>query len=307
MALSAAVIIPTRGRDGCLRRTIRDLDLQDRADFEVWIVDQNESKIEGLAHEVSRIKLNHEQMPPLGSHAGRNFAIAKTAAPLCIFVDDDVRLSPHFVSAHIAAHASAPLGVSCIAGRVVQPQDGLTERDMIEGAELATYNEILGLVRGNFTGYQAGFVDHMHECNFSMTTNSLRAIGGFNEEFQGNAYFEGTDLALRLKQSGKSIYYNPDIVLTHLQESAGGNREKDKSRHTYWMMRNLTLLNSLHMKRGGLPIYGTYSLTYVLAKALKNKNKEIAALGIKGLWDGLKYFYPRTPRLKSSIRSNANK
>ena len=62
----------------------------------------------------------------------------------------------------------------------------------------ARYNRWLGRVSGNFVGPSPARVEHIHECNFSARTSALRAIGGFNEEFQGNAYFEGADLALRL-------------------------------------------------------------------------------------------------------------
>jgi glycosyltransferase involved in cell wall biosynthesis len=307
-ALKASVIIPTKGRDTCLRQTLRDLGAQDMepGTFDVWVVDQNEPALTGLAEDLGpAVKLHHRPMKPEGSHAGRNTAIAETSAPLCIFVDDDVRLPPHFVSAHVTAQdiyrQQAP-AVAVVAGRVIQPNDGLTEEDMIRGGELAKYHRITGRVTGNFVGFELGFVDHIHECNFSALTSVLRQAGGFNEEFQGNAYFYGVDLCQQIVKSGRRIIYRPDIVLTHLQEGSGGNRVHRKAEHTYWYMRNLGLLNSLHMSAITMPLFATLGAGYVTAKAVKNWDASIAMEGFKGLARGLAYFAPGAQRRKSRAK-----
>ena len=303
MTPRASIIIPTRGRDACLRQVLRDLAAQDlpAGEFDIWVVDQNSPPLAHLAEDCAPVQLHHETMPPQGSHAARNRAIFMVKAPLCIFVDDDVRLPPHFVAAHLKAHelyAQTLKEVSVVAGRVVQPKDGLTEEQMLRSGELARYDRLTGRVTGNFTGFKLGFVDHIHECNFSARTDALRKVGGFNEAFEGNAYFYGVDLSMRLKKAGYRIMYRPDIVLTHLQEPSGGNRVTNKADHTYWQMRNLGLLGSLHMRLFGLPAFSAYALTYVLGKAVKNTDPRIAVKGVKGVVDGLRYFIPGARRLK---------
>lgn len=293
-----SVIIPTRGRDACLRQTLHDLAMQDYRQFDIWVVDQNDEPLQDLHAAVGSVFLHHEPMRPLGSHAGRNKAIFKTSAQLCVFVDDDVRLSPNFIGLHVAAFSEADLMLGAVAGRVIQPRDGYSEEQMLEMGRPARYNRWFGKISGNFVGSSQAFVQHIHECNFSARTAALKSVGGFNEEFRGNAYFEGADLALRLIETGYQILYRPDIELTHLQEGAGGNRVTDKAQHTYWFMRNYGLLNSLHMNRLGLPAFGAYGLAYVLAKAVKNTDPTIARDGIRGLLDGLKYFQPWAERLK---------
>ena len=283
---TASVIIPTRGRDACLRQVLRDLDQQNFSNFDVWIIDQNDSQLIDLTESLISKKLHHEKMQPLGSHAGRNYGIQKTTADVCIFIDDDVRLEIDFVSKHMQAIQDTDV----VAGKVVQPKDGLSELEMKQQGKLAKYNYFLGTVSGNFIGVQDGEVDHFHECNFSARTKILKEVNGFNENFTGNAYFEGTDLALRIKKNGYKILYHSKVQLIHLQESSGGNREQDKAKHTYWMLRNQSLLNSAHMNKLGLPFFEIYSLSYVTLKSLKNKNFNIAVSGIKGLIDGLKFF-----------------
>jgi GT2 family glycosyltransferase len=296
---SLSIIIPTRGRDGCVRQTLRDLAAQDYPDFDIWLVDQNDSPLSALERDAGKAPLHHEKMPPLGSHAGRNHAIARARGELCIFVDDDVRVPAGFLAAHARAYAALPPEVGAVAGRVVQPRDGYSDETMREMGRAARYNRWLGRVSGNFVGSEPAFVEHIHECNFSARTEALRRIGGFNEEFRGNAYFEGADLALRLIEAGYRIAYRPEISLTHLQEGAGGNRVTDKAAHTYWFMRNYGLLNSLHMKTWGLPLYSAYGLGYVFAKAVKNRSTEIAVHGARGLLEGLGYFLPGAERLRT--------
>lgn len=298
---SISVIIPTRGRDECARQTLRDLAAQSFRDFDIWLVDQNDRPLEGLSSEVGTLSFHHEPMPPLGSHAGRNQAIFKTTAEICVFIDDDVRLERDFIQAHAGAYQKGS-DVACVSGRVIQPRDGLSDEQMRAMGAPARYNRWFGKVSGNFVGPQAAPVQHIHECNFSARTAALRAIGGFNEEFQGNAYFEGADLALRLIEAGYQVEYDPSVVLTHLQDAGGGNRVNDKARHTYWFMRNYGLLNSLHMNPLGLPLFGSFGFAYVLAKAAKNADPAIVKSGLRGLADGLKYFIPGRRRLRTRDR-----
>lgn len=285
-----SVIIPTRGRDECLREVLHDLELQSFREFDVWIVDQNDVVLKNLKAEIPSVTLNHEPMPPLGSHAGRNRAIYKTSSKYLVFIDDDVRLEPDFLQKHFNALESSEKNTAIIAGKVIQPKDGLTEKQMREEGRLAKYSSITGLVSGNFIGSECGFVDHFHECNFSAKAEELKMAGAFNEEFKGNAYFEGTDVSLRLLKQGFKIYYDPQISLIHLQDGSGGNRVGEKARHTYWMLRNQGLLNSKHMNRFGLPVFVGYGLYYSIGKSIKNKDAEIAIQGVRGLADGLKYF-----------------
>lgn len=281
-----------------MRQTLEDLDTQSFSDFDVWVVDQNDVPIPRLDEHLKRKKLHHVAMPPLGSHAGRNRAIFHTAAKLCIFVDDDVRLAPNFVELHVQRHSELDKSVAAICGRVVQPKDGYTEEQMQAMARLARYHGWRGTVSGNFVGTFKGYIDHLHECNFSAKTDILRNVGGFNEEFRGNAYFEGAELALRIQKAGYKLFYDGSISLTHLQEGSGGNREKDKAKHTYWFMRNYSLLNSLFMTRASIPLFELYGVSYVLAKALKNRNPSIAVEGLRGLKDGLRFFSPQAIRYR---------
>lgn len=297
MNTPVAVIIPTLGRKQCVLDTLNDLEKQNQSEFEVWLVDQNSPALD--LPRFLNFKLFHEKVPPLGSHAGRNHAIFQTKAKYCVFVDDDVRLEKNFLTLHLNILNKSIHSVGAIAGRVIQPKDGFSEAQMKALGSLARYNKTLGLISGNFIGFTSGQVDHIHECNFSAKTEVLKNIGGFNQAFEGNAYFEGADLALRIKDAGFSVEYHPEIVLTHLQDGKGGNRVQNKATHTYWYMRNYGLLNSLHMNKIGLPVFALYGLGYVLGKSIKNADPRIGAEGLRGLAAGMNYFLPFRKRLKT--------
>lgn len=298
MNLVASIIIPTRGRNECLRKTLESLSQQRFQEFDVWVMDQNLEPLPNLKQNLPAITLHHVSMPPLGSHAGRNRAIFETDSEICIFVDDDVLLPRDFVEKHVFAYKKNPSKISAVAGRVIQPKDELSEEEMYQQGKPARYNRWLGRVTGNFFGSQSCYVDHIHECNFSASTKALRLIGGFNEEFQGNAYFEGADLSLRLIQANHRVLYCPEITLIHLQEGFGGNRVTDKAQHTYWYLRNYGLLNSLHMHKIGISAYLFHAFAYLFGKSLLHTSPHITLKGLRGLVDGLQYFLPNKTRLK---------
>ena len=299
MKPEVSVIIPTRGRNECLRRTLESLSQQRFQEFDVWVMDQNLEPLPNLKQSIPNTTLHHISMPPLGSHAGRNQAIFETDSKVCIFVDDDVLLPKDFIEKHVLAYQKNFPPISAVAGRVIQPKDQLSEEEMYRRGKPARYNRWLGRVTGNFFGSQSCFVDHIHECNFSASTQALRRVGGFNEEFQGNAYFEGADLSLRLIRSNHKILYCPEITLIHLQEDFGGNRVTDKAQHTYWYLRNYGLLNSLHMHKIGISAYLLHASAYIFGKSLLHTSPQITFNGLRGLVDGLQYFLPNKTRLKT--------
>jgi GT2 family glycosyltransferase len=286
-----SVIIPTYGRTQCLYDTLLDLDKQNFLDFDVYVVDQNDEIIlDNLKKYLKNVELYHIKMPKLGSHAGRNEAIYKTNSKICVFLDDDVRIESDFLNNVYNAWTNVEENIGVIAGRVEQPKDNLTLEEMKKNFKRATYSSFTGIVRGNFFGFSPCFVDHIHECNFSAKTFLLKEVKGFNESFQGNAYFEGTDLAQRIIKRGYKIYFEPKITLIHLQDGRGGNRVQDKVRHTYWLVRNQMLLNALHMKRIGFLFFSFYVVFYNVLKSIKNKNFKILIAAMKGYFFGLRYF-----------------
>jgi GT2 family glycosyltransferase len=53
-------------------------------------------------------------------------------------------------------------------------------------------------------------------------------VGGFDEQFRGNAMREETDFSLRVVRGGWRIVYEPNAELTHLALGGGGSRTADR-------------------------------------------------------------------------------
>ena len=121
-----SIILPTYNRVDRLRRAIAALLRQagDPAAYEVLVVDNNCSDgtaefIEGIGD--PRVRLIHETRQGL-SHA-RNAGIAEAHGTIVAFTDDDVEVTPDWVSTIIAALRQHP-EVDGIGGRVLPAWEG---------------------------------------------------------------------------------------------------------------------------------------------------------------------------------------
>ena len=124
----------------------------------------------------------------------RNAGIALATGDAILFVDDDVVTPPHFLAAHAKAHRDEifPLAVS---GPIVNVPDP-SQRPEPAAA--------------NFS--RAFFVT----CNVSVRAASLRAVGGFDEDFDLYGW-EDTELGARLRAHGVRRAFAWDAYLWHIK------------------------------------------------------------------------------------------
>src|SRR5258705_1431283 len=121
MALTAAIIVPTRGRAGYLARALASIAVQARAEgVEVVVVDDGpDARTRAAAQEAGARYVQHERS--LGLNAARNTAIAATGADWLFFVDDDVEVRPGWLAALLDAARSAGDDVAVLAGAIPPP------------------------------------------------------------------------------------------------------------------------------------------------------------------------------------------
>ncbi len=294
----ASVIIPTFGRTLPVIDTLYDLFHQNFTDFEVILIDQNQPPLELPQELQTWPRLKHHKVSFKGSHLARNYAVERAYYDLCIFVDDDVSLGPSFIATHLeqlAEFKKSDALLAGLAGRVLQPKDGFDDHYMASNQRRPSYDSRTGRVSGNFFGLQALYADHIHECNFSLEKAVYLDVGGFDSAFAGNAYFEGADLALKIKRLGRRFMFSPTPSLVHHQAPSGGNREIDKAKHTYWFVRNYCLLNSRYQdKRIHFRLlFVGYLAIFVSGRALKNRNRTILLKGFQALTEGLGLLFCR--------------
>src|SRR5690349_12512301 len=118
MALTAAIIVPTRGRAGYLARALASICEQARAEgVEVLVVDDGpDAQTRAAAEEAGVRYVAHERT--LGLNAARNTAIESTEADWLFFVDDDVEVRPGWLAALLAAARDAGDDVAVLAGAI---------------------------------------------------------------------------------------------------------------------------------------------------------------------------------------------
>jgi GT2 family glycosyltransferase len=193
-AARISVVIPTRDRPDFLRRT---LDLlapgaqslaPDR--YEVIVSDNARPLSAANAIAQSHPWARVVEGPARGPASNRNAGARAAKHPWLAFTDDDTEPSRGWLEAF--ARAIAP-GVDVYEGR--------TTCDGGFGSPLfhAPVNETGG---------------RLWSCNFMVSAELFRGVGGFDEAFQF-PHMEDTDLRVRLEQAGAKRVFVRDAVVNH--------------------------------------------------------------------------------------------
>ncbi len=99
-----SVVIPTYYREEALRDSVVDVLKQDYPNFEVIVVDQTPKHLPAIqayleeqatAGKIKWFRLDWASLP-----GARNYGVRRSAGEIIIFIDDDVQLTPGFLSAH---------------------------------------------------------------------------------------------------------------------------------------------------------------------------------------------------------------
>jgi glycosyltransferase involved in cell wall biosynthesis len=182
------IVIPTRDRPQFLPRAIKSALMQTFARIEVLIVDDaSTSPVETDTADPRVRVIRLEQRA--GVSAARNEGLRTARGKWIVFLDDDDELLPDMVRASRQAVFTSrrPSPVSALSGIAVVDESGvlLQERTPIS------------LDRGE-PYFSAGNIRSLQNANTLFApTETLRAIGGWNETFRG---WESEDLFLRLSR-----------------------------------------------------------------------------------------------------------
>jgi glycosyltransferase involved in cell wall biosynthesis len=224
-----SVILPTYGREAILCTTLDQILQQDYPAFEVIVVDQTQQHqsattacLQQLAAQ-GRIQLYPVAWASLP--AARNYGIERARGEILLFLDDDVELPPGFLYAHARNYQNRE-DVGAVAGRVF-------DRMKLEESHAAKRIEQLP-PQAMDPGIAWYHLDLVHTvspqpvlsargCNMSFRRVLFEQYGlRFDERFRGSAVREESDFCLRIRQTGYTIWYDPEAHLVHLGEETGG-------------------------------------------------------------------------------------
>ena len=188
-----SVVIATKDRAALLDAALASLRSQENApEFELVVVDNGSSDATPDVARKHGAVYTFVKEPNRGK--ARNAGVALASGDAIVFVDDDVVTPPNFLAAHAKAHDADifPLAVS---GPIVNVPDA-AHRPAPAAA--------------NFS--RAFFVT----CNVSVRAASLRAVGGFDEDFDLYGW-EDTELGARLREHGVRRAFAWDAYLWHIK------------------------------------------------------------------------------------------
>lgn len=205
-----AVIIAVYNRAESLRVLLAQLAAQriERSAFEVVVVDDGSTPPIGElvpTHDLPyTIRLLRQENA--GPAAARDRGIRASTAPLVISLDDDMRVGPDFVAAHLAAHADAP-APRVVLGRLRAPASASLR--LFERYQLAQLDRLARRAATDPTVVRGG---NVYSGNVSFTRALYEAVGGFDATLRLS---EDAELGLRFERAGASIRFADDAWSEH--------------------------------------------------------------------------------------------
>jgi GT2 family glycosyltransferase len=201
MPLTAAIIVPTRGRAGYLARALASIQEQARAEgVDVLVVDDGpDARTRAAAEKAGARYVAHERS--LGLNAARNTAIGATDEDWLFFVDDDVEVRPGWLAALLAAAHSADEDVAVLAGAIHARIDNPRYRQCgREGAPITFLESDRGVGWGANLGVRSAWVDR------AGAFDAARELYGDEQEWQD-----------RVRAAGGRVLWVPDAELDHVR------------------------------------------------------------------------------------------
>ncbi len=153
----------------------------------------------------------------------RNIALREAAAPVLVFIDDDVILPPDYLAKLHTAFVTQPwIGLT---GQVFHALDPDHPPALATPAQhsRAHFIETTPMATRSFIG-----------CNHAVRVDAARAIGGYDEAFIASSQCEDFDFADRLADAGHLLWYDPGCWLIHLRARSGGTRDRHRSGWPEW-------------------------------------------------------------------------
>lgn len=155
----------------------------------------------------------------------RNLGLKNGSADIVLYFDDDVEVDKNVIEMHRRAYVNPEIGA--VAGFIRDPLfDSKIENP--SWIDLRT-----GECVQNFSINKSQYCISLMGANMSFRRKVLLSIGGFDENYRGNALWEDIDCAFRIRIAGYRIWYCSDAKVNHLRVPDGGCRVLNKRSHAF--------------------------------------------------------------------------
>lgn len=221
MKIDFSIIIPTYKRKEHVLHTLDSLKGKIGHTTEIIVVEQVQNHSKEFSEKAKNLGFDFHYVfldRPSTPHA-KNIGVSQAKGEYVIFFDDDVlvKTSPElykesFTSKKIAA---------------------VTGRSVAIGQKEESFREDTGRITflGKFTdGYSSKIpqeIETVIGCNVCWRKEIFLSVGGFDEQFTGNALREEADLSLRARAKGYTILFDPKVDVVHVRAESGGTRKTE--------------------------------------------------------------------------------
>lgn len=227
--MKAAIVVTTYNNPKYLGMCLKSLSAQSCRDFDIFVADdgsgdETRKKVEALRPLFFGRKLEHVWHPDQGykkSTINNEVFRRLDAYPIVICVDHDVIVHPDFVQDHLNVHQRVPN--ACFMGRRVELgpdiSSGISEENVSNFCRGLSLELFLSGLRGEsqniFRALRVSSpslqkllkrdrVPDLLGSNFSVTTDLLYRVNGYNEDYQ-SYWGEDGDLFVRLRNIGATL------------------------------------------------------------------------------------------------------
>ncbi len=207
-----SVVIPTHRRPALLARALDHLEGQLDDAAEVLVVDDARDDPAAVTDAVRAGSRPYpvrlvDRPGPGGAAAARNAGWRAAAAPLVLFLQDDILAARGLVAGHLDAHARMPEREVAVLGHV-RWADELRVTAFMRFLEEG--------VQFDYAHMQPGDVGwgRLYTANVSLKRALLAAVDGFDETF--TIPYEDLELGRRLHDHGLRLMYEPALEAEHV-------------------------------------------------------------------------------------------
>ncbi len=203
-----SVVIATYNRLPSLRTTLRDLAQQTLAAerFEVIVIDDGSADAVAPHLDLQALPyaLQVERQANAGQAAARQRGVERARGDIIVIVDDDMRLPPEFLAAHLRAHEQ---GARVGLGHIAAPDDD-GHLKVFERFHIRQLERFVGAMRAG----QSPRGVHLCTGNVSFRREDFLDVGGFDTQLLRS---EDRELGIRLEKHGAELVFVDDARSLH--------------------------------------------------------------------------------------------
>jgi glucosyl-dolichyl phosphate glucuronosyltransferase len=212
-----SVIIPTYNRPQSLLQTLRSLQEQTPADFEILVVDNAaDSEVQCRVTEfnqTARLPVHYVPELRLGLMHARHCGARAATGDILVFSDDDQTFGPGVIGAYAKAFAEHP-EMAAAGGPIRLVWESPPPKWLLEYIGEERIFPILGLV-DSYDEFRLDPKGFFPGGNMAIRRDVLFQVGGFNPDLVGELYVGDGEVGLyqKLWERGMLIGYVPDAVM----------------------------------------------------------------------------------------------